>query len=166
MGFAVNPESHSGPGANRRQLRRAEDCDARQVGAAYGSDPDSDARRAERSVVSELRWCLPVDARGLNVGRAAELLQPRCDERLAFLPLRLGDRGQDVVPHREERAAQLNLPPRPSHEPEVEMRGTIPPTVHMNTSDAVEGPDGSFKPHGHHTQLGGKEIWEVSEIEV
>ena len=65
-----------------------------------------------------------------------------------------------------ERAAQLQPPVRPGQEPQVQVRGTVAPTIHVDPGHAVERPDGPLQAHGHHAQLGGEQIRQVAQIQV
>ena len=80
---------------------------------------------------------------------AAELGEPGGDECQIFPPLLLGDRRENVVPEREERAAQLQPSVGPREEPHVQVRRAVAPTIHVNPCDAVQGPDRSLEPNRH-----------------
>ena len=110
--------------------------------------------------------CLPLDAGRLGQRPAAELGQPGGDERQVLPPLRLGDRRQDRVPQRQERAAQLEPAVRPGEEPHVQVRRAVAPPVHVHPGHAVERPDGPLQPYRHHAEFGGEQVGQVTQVEV
>jgi hypothetical protein len=122
--------------------------------------------RGDRWVVAERGRRLPLDVGGFGDGAAAEAGEPLGDEREVLEPLLLGDDRQDVVPERQERAAELQPPVGARQEPHVQVRRTVAPTVHVNPRDAVEGPDRSLEPHCHDAELRGQQVRQVADVEV
>jgi hypothetical protein len=104
--------------------------------------------------------------RRLGQRTATELGEPRRNEGQVLPPLRLRDDRQDVVPQGQERSAQLKPAERAGEEPQVQVRRTVAPTVHVNPRDPVERPYGSLQPDRHHAQLRGQQVRQVTEVEV
>jgi hypothetical protein len=107
-----------------------------------------------------------VDVGRFGDGATAEAGEPLRDERQVFAPLLLGDDRQDVVPERQERAAELQPSVGPRQEPHVQVRRAVAPAVDVDAGDAVEGPDRSLEPYRHHAEFRGQEVRQVADIQV
>ncbi|MEJ7702155.1 MAG: MFS transporter [Geodermatophilaceae bacterium] len=91
----------------------------------------------------------PSEVRGATVGR-----QRGRDPAQGRLCLLLIEIGQQVEPHRQHRATQLQHAERAWHEPEVEVSTTVTPPVDVDPADVAEPDKRTLDPSGHRADVG------------
>ena len=118
-------------------------------------------------------WCTRIryrmaGASGIRVTAVGSggVVEPGREIGEVFAPLCFVGRREDVVPHRHERSAQLQVSLGPREEPQLEVSGAVAPAVDMDARDRVEGPDRPFESDRQDPELSGVHCRQVAEIEV